>query len=297
MPRTIILIVLAVLTCQGADSFGQHANFVLFGNPNEAAAAVPDEHRFVHPITAPYFHEDSFITTDIRAWFLYHDFPTVNAIAGGNAKVGALQARLALTDRLQLVAYKDGYADFDSGAVDAEGWMDVAAGLKFNVIQDWENQLHVSIGAGYELSIGDNQVLQDDDEWRLWASVNKGFDRLHLGGTLNYFIAADKGQALGNSDHLSWHLHADYYICEWFSPVVEFNGYHVIDEGAVALPFSGVDVANLGGDASESVITYGIGGELRPWKGVGLRAAYEAPITDANDLFGYRWTFSLVLSF
>ncbi|MFP4069710.1 MAG: hypothetical protein ACOC4K_04075 [Verrucomicrobiota bacterium] len=34
---------------------------------------------------------------------------------------------------------------------------------------------------GYEFSLGDDEVLQDTDELRLWISANKGFDRLHLG--------------------------------------------------------------------------------------------------------------------
>jgi len=293
--RLLPALVLALLTSPLA---AQHANFVLFGDANEQGKALSAERKAVHPITSPYYHEDSFITTDVRTWFLYQDFPKSSAIAGGSAKIYAAQIRIALTDRLQFVAYKDGYADFDSGLVNDDGWMDIAAGIKWNFLQDWENDLHAAVGLGFEIGLGEDDVLQQDDELRIWASVNKGFDRLHLGGTVNVLIPTENEDALGDSTRLSWHVHADYYLLEWLSPVVELNGYHVLDEGDnTPLPFNGVDVANLGGGQSEGVITMGLGAEIRPADNVGLRVAYEFPLTKNDDLFGYRWTFSAVLSF
>lgn len=273
---------------------GQHAGLVLFGDPNPEGAKVAPEHQFVHPITAPYYHEDSFITSDLRAWYLNHNFPAKNL--GGKAQAGALQARLALTDRLQLVAYKDGYVDLDS-AINQSGFVDIAAGLKWNWLQDWERQFHSSIGAGYELRTGQGRVLQNDDELRLWGSVNKGFGKLHLGANINYFVPTEKDRGLGDSDQLSWHLHADYWSCAWFSPVLEINGYHVIDEGPVGLPFHGLDLVNIGGGQGEEAIALGLGGAIRPCENLSLRVAYETPLTQEEDLFGYRWTLSAVWSF
>jgi len=283
------------LSTQAASA--QHADFVLFGDPNPAAASQTANQKHVHPITSGYFHEDSFVTSDVRAWFIYHDFPKSSVIGGGNAEVYAAQVRLALTESLQLVAYKDGYISWDTGIVKDDGWNDIAAGLKWNFIQDWENEFHAAVGVGYELSTGSSAVLQDDDEWRFWASVNKGIEDLHLGATVNYFITDDPNQGLGNSDAISWHLHADLFVCDEFSPVVELNGHHVVDDGGVVLPFSGLDVVNLGGSESEDVITIGLGGEFRPMDDIAARIAYETPLTDNNDVFGYRWTFSLVYSF
>ncbi len=295
IPLTILTLTAAILMHGTAQA--QHAGFVLFGEPDPAAAEAPETHHFVHPVTGPYFHEDSFVTTDIRPCFVYHDLPTVSPIDGGSAKVYAVQARLALTNSLQLVAYKDGYVDFDSGLVDDEGWNDIAAGIKWKFYSDWANQLHAAVGVGYEVKTGNGRVLENDDELRFWASVNKGFDRLHLGATINGFLKTGDQDALGDSDRLSWHLHADYYVCEWFSPVLEINGYHTLNEGHAVLPFQGVDVANLGGGKGEDVVTIGIGGEFRPIHNLALRAAYETPLTDTEDLFGYRWTLSAVFSF
>jgi hypothetical protein len=44
-------------------------------------------------------------------------------------------------------------------------------------------------------------------------------------------------------------------------------------------------------------MTFALGGELRPTQGLGVRLAYEAPLTDNVDLFGYRWTLSAVWGF
>ncbi len=291
----LTLTLLAALPTQA-----QYADFILFGEPDAEMASVPEEQQFVHPITSPYYHENSFITSDVRAWYLFHDFDNdgvANGGLGGDVQVAAVQVRLALTDRLQFVAYKDGYAWFDDSVVNDDGWMDIAAGLKYNFYRDIEQELYLSAGVGYQLDLGDSSVLQDDEILRLWVSGDKGFDKLHIGGTFNYFIPTASESSLGDSETISWHIHADYYVCEWFSPVVEFNGYHTVDEGTVAVPFSGVDVANLGGGESEDVVTMGIGGAFRILDNIDIRAAYEFPLTDNSQLFGERLTLSAVYSF
>jgi len=153
------------LLLAGSSALAQHAGYVMFGEPNPAAAEVAPQRQAVHPITAPYFHEDSFVTTDVRAWYLYHDFST--STIGGNVQVAALQLRVALTDQLQFVAYKDGYAWHENDVTSSDGVMDLAAGLKWNFLQDWENDLHAAVGAGYQFALGSEDELQDDQELRL----------------------------------------------------------------------------------------------------------------------------------
>lgn len=70
-----------------------------------------------------------------------------------------------------------------------------------------------------------------------------------------------------------------------------------MDDGTVTLPFSGLDVVNLGGSESEDVVTIAFGTELRPADNIAARVAYETPLTDNDDLYGYRWTFSMIWSF
>ncbi len=300
--RTITALAIAVAAGVAASAQAQHANFVLFGKPNPDAAAAPAENTFVHPLTSPYHHENSFVTTDVRAWFAYHSFPD-SVLGGGDATTAAVQVRVAITDRLQLVAYKDGYMWINTQGLDEAGWVDVAAGLKYAIVQDYAENFHWAVGAGYELPWGDPSALQNDDEWRVWTSVDKGWGAFHLGGTLNVFIADEKDTEFGNSNRISWHLHADYRVNDWFSPVLELNGFHIVEAGTSPLPFHGVDVFNLGTGAGDAVITMAPGVEFRPNLGfnkpgdLGLRAAFEFPLTSEEDVYGYRFTFSAVYSF
>lgn len=271
----------------------QTSAFTLFGSV--PPPQLPAEQRFVHPITSPYYAEDSFIGSDVRLWYAYQDLPKGGLIAGGNADVYAAQIRIALSDQFQLVAYKDGFLQLHSHLVDNDGWNDLAAGIKWNFLQDAKDQLFAAVGVGYEFPIGDAKVLQNDQEIRIWGSIDKGFDRLHLGFDVNCLLQVGPSDALGNSDRLLWNAHGDYFINRWFSPVVELNGYHKLDKNREAVPFSGADIADLGG--GDDVITAGVGVEFRLKENVALRAAYEIPLTDGTDLFGSRVTTSLVYSF
>lgn len=283
---------LAAFAAAGASfASAQHANTVLFGEANPDGLALPAERQAVHPISAPYFHEDSFVTTDLRAWYVRHEF---GSTLGGRATVAALQVRAALTESIQFVAYKDGLVDFDVPGLDESGLNDLAAGIKWAFLQDWENDTHAAVGIGYELGIGDEDVLQDDDELRLWASFNQGYDRLHLGATANFYTTLGGEANAKDVDRMSFHLHADYHVNELFSPVVEVNAYTSLAGGGDDAPL-GVDVANLG--SGEDVITGVLGFEARPAEALAVRLGYESPLTDNVDLFGYRWTLSAVWSF
>ncbi len=287
--------ILLVLTCSLVSAQG--SKFVLLGNGEE----VPPEKKTVRPLTAPYLHEDALITTDVRFFFLHHEFSELE----GALDVYALQLRLAVTENIQLVAYKDGYSQFsdDNGLGADDGWNDIGLGVKWALFQDVGSQFFISIGAGYEFGVGDDQVLQDTDEYRLWASVNKGFGRLHLGVTGNYLVAGDGkiDNTAGNSDMLTLHFHADYYVTEWFSPVVELNGYFVQEANSsiTNIDFSGVDAVSINGGEDNDTVTYALGFELRPFdESLGLRAAYESQLNDNEEsLFGYRWTISGVYEF
>ena len=292
MKNTINTIILA-LTITAFPLSNAFAGFTLLSGNSEPP---PPENKAVRPLTAPFFHEDAFVTTDLRAWYLHHELGEVN----GELDVLALQVRVALTENIQLLAYKDGYSIFD-GTDDAqlnnEGWNDLGLGIKYALYQDWGSQTHIAVGAGYEFGFGDYDILQDTDELRFWVSANKGFDKLHLGATANYIIANGTSDGLlGNSDMFTLHLHADYYVCKWISPVLELNGYFV--QQGNTLPFSGVDVGSINGGEKEDTITYALGFELRPLDQLGLRVAYETQLNNSEiSLFGQRWSFSGVYEF
>jgi hypothetical protein len=271
------------------------ATTVLFGGEiSEGAAGM----RTVRPVSAPYFHEDSFVNSDIRVWYLRHDIS--KDTIGGDVSVAAVQVRLALTPTLQFVAYKDGYTTFDDDTAllgGNDGLNDIAAGLKWAFLQDDTTATYMAAGIGIELPLGDEDILQDTTEFRLWLSFNKGLGDLNLGGTLNYIIAEDSSDGLlGNADMLTLHLHADYPFTDALSGIVEVNGYFVTDGSAV--PFSGVDAVSIDGGEDEDTLTGAVGLEFRPgMESLGLRIAYERELGSNLNLFGSRWTLSAVFGF
>lgn len=285
----------SILLC--AASFLVTTAFSLAGSGKASKKEIKplaEEDIVVHPVTSPYFSEDSFITTDIRPIFVYHNLPG-NFLGGGNASVTALQLRLKLTDSLQFVAYKDGWVDVSTPGFGGRGWNDIAAGLKWAFYRNDAAQFQSALGLGYEFASGDRRALQRDDELRAWVSANKGFGRLHLGTTLNYSWSMGNGRSvLGDSDWLSWHFHADYQISKYFSPLFEVNGYHTTRGSGVG--FSVADVANINNNGSPT-ISAAIGMEVRPLKWLALRAAFEMPLTSNVDVYGNRWTFSSVIKF
>jgi hypothetical protein len=283
----------------------QQQGFVLFpGAPNLSLfpslannSAVTNDQVFVHPVTDPYFHEDSFISSDLRIWYAYHNFSDDSILGGGEAQVAAAQVRLAITPQLQLVAYKDGFMWFHPGLFQADGWNDVAAGLKWGFLQDQRDQLYASLGAGYQFPWGESKVLQNKEELRLWGSVDKGFGKLHAGATFNYFIATGEQGPYGAGNHLSGDLHLDYRVCDFFSPVAEANYYHVTQSRNAVLPIQGADVTDLGDGANDDICTLGVGAEVRPLEHVALRAAWEKNVTHPDDAFDSRVTVSAIITF
>ncbi|MFT3784602.1 MAG: hypothetical protein QM770_00360 [Tepidisphaeraceae bacterium] len=266
----------------------QHANFVLFGSKADEAKTQAAEDKFVMPVTDPYFHESSFVTSDVRAWAIYHSLDSKLGI--DHATVYAAQVRLALTDDIQLVAYKDGYTDF-GGGYEASGYNDIGAGLKWNFLHDYKNNLHAAAGLGYELALGDPSVLSNDDEYRAWVSVDKGFGKLHLGAVANLRIGDDN---FGDADVFTFHGHVDYYVNKWFSPVAEIN-YYVPFNTDSGLTFGPADVANL--DSHRQTLNVGVGAEIRPMDNLGIRAAFQVPVGSSVDVYGWRCTLSAVYSF
>jgi hypothetical protein len=309
--RTHRAIGLTVLTvCLGASlpATAQHANFVLFPNapvlsldPGAAShdneMAQPPEQMFVHPITQPYFSEDAFVTTDLRPTYAYQTVSDHSLLGGGEAQVIAMPLRVAITDQIGLVAYKDGYDIVHTGAVKGDGWNDLAAGLKWSFWQDWQHQTFASVGVGYQFPTGESTVLQNKEEIRAWFAVDQGFDSLHVGGVFNYFFADGHEGPLGATDHFSINIHTDYWINQYISPVIEGNLYQVIRNRNGVLPIQGADFTNLGDGKSDTIATVGVGLEVRPLSNIAIRAAWEKNVTHPSDLIDSRVTVSAIISF
>lgn len=267
----------------------------LFGGELKPLAG---DDQFVAPVTSPYYNENSMIGTDVRGWFVYHQ--VADSALGPNTSVTdyAVQIRVALTESLQLVAYKDGFVDMQ-GALNTEGWNDLAAGIKWQFLRDDASHIYAAAGAGYEFKTGESSALQNDSEARFWVSVDKGFGKLHAGATLNYrFSTSDSDSGNGNCDYFDWHLRSDYRVNDWFSPVIEMNGYHVVNASNVGIALNGADVFNFGSPGADTTVDLGLGVEFRAGGCTAIRFAYEFPLTNnVTDIYGTRITCSIVYTF
>ena len=257
--------------------------------------------KFHEPIGQPIYFESPFNDSGLRALYLKHNFSEGSALGGGDVTVYALQARLALTERLAFIATKDGYSEFHADAVvpHDEGWNDLAAGLKYVLIADKANDFVLTPGIRYQAENGTRIVLQGGvGEFSPFVSVAKGFDDLHLiaNATLRLPTNHNDGNVVGH-----WDVHADYDInpksdCV-VAPCVELHGVHYLDDGATGLPIGGLDYTNLGTQPAEHFVS---------WAGIGFRAefatryefgaVYEFALTDKDkDIMDKRITIDFIV--
>lgn len=244
--------------------------------------------HFHDPVGQPLYFETPFNDTGLRALYLKHDFANGSALGGGDVTVYALQARVALSDRWQFIATKDGYSELDlpGTAGDDEGWNDLAAGIKYVLHADTEKNYVVSTGIRYMAENGHRGILQGGvDEWSPFVSMAKGYDNLHLLSNLTLRVPSDtnQGNVVGH-----WDVHVDYDINPdsdtVFAPVFEVHGVHYLDDGATALPIGGLDYTNLGTQPKENFVAWaGIGARIEFSNRFEFGAVYEFALTDKND--------------
>src|SRR5690606_35137991 len=112
--------------------------------------------KAISPVTNPLFFEDPRITSEIRPIFIWHNIDNSFLTGGGDVQVYAAQLRWAVTDRLSIIATKDGYIDFNpSGTLAHEsGFADLAAGVKYALIDDEEAQFILTPGLKLEIPTG-----------------------------------------------------------------------------------------------------------------------------------------------
>ena len=262
--------------------------------------------RYVPPLTNPIFNETPYITTEARAIYFHHELPDDFVTGGGNVDLGALQLRLALTERLGFIATKDGYADFDFDSVlpDEDGFANIAFGFKYAVFSQPEDEAILTAGLRYEIPINDLESggieLQGDGDgfFNPFITGATTFGDLGLQASIGANVAVDQD---ADTSILHYSLHADYEVLPGLFPLVEINGFTPIDNGnrltGALGDLDGVDVLNFGSSDRGTTVTVGGGLRYRINDHVQLGAGAETPITDKDDtIFDYRVYFDLVLS-
>ncbi len=122
---------------------------------------------FSAPMSAPFLFEDPFITTGVSVWSIWQELPGRSVFRGGDLQAVAVQLRVALTDRLGLIATKDGRVKLnpDRDLLDSEtGYLDLGFGLKYALIDAPERRFILTPSLRYEMSNGTTDVFSGNGE-------------------------------------------------------------------------------------------------------------------------------------
>lgn len=256
--------------------------------------------QFYDPVGQPIYFESPFINTSARLIYIYHTFAEGSQLQGGDLNVVAAQARLAITERLALIATKDGYSWLNPGIFPAEedGWNDIALGLKYAFYVDREAQMVITGGARWQWANGNHQVLQGySQEISPFVSLAKGWDKFHLIADATVRLPFDDND--GNTV-FQWDAHFDYEVFEGFAPCIELHGLHYWTNAEnLDLTVGGLDYANIGssGVAGSTVIWMGLGGRFKFSPNVSAGCTYEFALTNKNaDIMDQRVTVDLTFT-
>jgi hypothetical protein len=254
----------------------------------------------IAPVTNFVFFEDAVIRSEIRPIFAYHTIDNGFITSGGHATLYAVQLRYAATKRLGLIATLDGHFDIDSPVLDVDGWMDLAVGFKYALIDDAANQFLLTPGLTFHIPTGDREIFQGrgGGEFRPFVSFQKGYGNLHVSGNVGLRIPVTN-----NEQNLvaNYGLMVDYYTCRWFIPFVSANFWTNLNDGTnvPGLRSNGYDVINFGGGNANGVTQgmLGIGFRSRILDNVDLGFAYEIAAVRPYGLTNNRVTVDMSVRF
>jgi hypothetical protein len=272
------------------------AAFIVAAPRRSVAKGLSD---MISPLSVPTINEDPRITSEIRPIFMYTGISNDFVTSGGHYVVTALQARLALTDRLGLIATKDGYIFLwpHEAVPSADGFANIAFGLKGVLFEDVASASILSAGLRYEAPSGEQDVFQGRGDGLLnpFLSGAKGYGNLHVQAYTGPRLAISSS----DSSFYDLSLHADYRVAQLY-PLVEFNWIRVL-RGGERLPIDqeGFDLVDIGSEnaGGESVATLAFGTGYRLIEQVDVGVAAEFPVTGREDIFGWRVTTDLIWRF
>ncbi|MCE9607297.1 MAG: hypothetical protein K8U03_20620 [Planctomycetia bacterium] len=260
---------------------------------------------FISPASNPLFFEDPRTLTELRFHFANQWIPHANPVfQGGTAQFLAAQIRVALTQRLSIIATKDGYLWLNPGnptVPGTEGFADVAAGLKYNLFRNPASQTIVSVGGTFELDTGAHRVFQGrgDGEFHLFSSAGQSlFDGVAHWVTGSGLRLPTDTEA--RSSMWYWSNQWDVKLTERVYVLSGVNWFHWFDAGnTVPVNFEGQDLINLGasGVAGHDVVTGSLGMRYRFGRMNETGVCWEYPLTDRRDLLQSRLYVDLCLRF
>ncbi len=255
---------------------------------------------FISPMTNPVYFEDPRNLTEARVIFLNNQIPGA-VLGGGPVQLLATQLRAAITERLSVIATKDGYIFAGSNAPDINGWADVNLGLKYNFYANPVRQELLSVGVRYEMPVGSYHALQGNSGTGQFDMFLTGGAQLgelsHVVSAAGFRLPADPNK---QNDQFYWSVHFDRRLRN--RPIyglLEFNWYHWMSNVASGIPVGGLDLYNFGssGVAGTDIVTGAFGLKYKPRASVEMGVCWEVPLTIRRDIIDNRITADLILRY
>ncbi|MEM8790311.1 MAG: hypothetical protein AAGE80_01740 [Pseudomonadota bacterium] len=263
--------------------------------------------RYVPPVTMFVLNETPFITTEVKPIYAYHNIPDGFITQGGDVNAVAVQGRLALGDRLGIIATTDGWADvdFETTLPDATGFLDLAAGVKYAFYSVPEDGEIITAGIRYTAPIGGVDTAGIDLNGNgsgflnTFVTAAKLWDKTQVQGTAGF----QWGLSDENWSYIHTHGHVDYEITPGVFPLMEFNLLIPVD-GGDQIPganLTGADIFDLGAGNPDAIFTVAGGVRLRPLDNLIFGVAVEGNLPDlsgmATSVYGWRVTTDLTIHF
>lgn len=279
----------------------QYQQQVMWGRPCPERGLFQSDWAFadfIEPVSNPILFEDPRSMTRLRFDFINQTIPEDSILGGGDLQVYAMQATVALTERLTFIANRDGYIELQADALpNTEGWGDLGTGFKYSLIRDPESQFLLTAGFLYEWTQGSEDVFQGngDGVWNFFLTTGKEFGRNHFIGTIGWELPNSRLE----SESLFYSLHLDHQLTDELYLLAEFTGIQYLRSGN-ALPgvnVEGGDLINLGAGnvAGNHFASAAVGAVYKFSQNVSIGATYEVPVTGREDLMDDRVTANLSL--
>lgn len=254
--------------------------------------------NFVGPVSNPVLSKDPRSNSHARLLFINNNVPGGHPL-DGNVQVYALQTNLAVTERLSIIADKDGIAHISPrNGASATGFLNIAAGLKYTFYRDVENQTLAAAGFMYEVPSGEAKVQQNQGSGSFagFLALGKEFgDKWHYLQTTGYYFPLRSSQG---SSFLYNSFHIDKQLFGWFYPLAELNWFWYTSGGRRLPPAfgEGDGLLNLGtrGQSGAHLVTAAFGAKAVLTKNYTLGVVFEVPLTNRNDIINQRLTVELI---
>jgi len=269
--------------------------------------------EFISPVSNPFLFEDPRSLTEIRPIFMLQGTPdSARFFHGGDVEFFGIQARVAVTERVDFVMNKLGWVWTDIRAPEKGepfasngGFGELWLGPKFTFLRNDQTQTLGAAGVTFQIPAGSPSVFQNTGDVSIvpYMSFGQNFLRSSYG---SFNALGTTGYAFGDHERtqyffLSGHLDYDVANLHKIYPLIEINwmANTVAGQNMGPFGFEGGDLFNFGdrGQSGKENLTMALGGRYKftEWAQVG--STIEFPLVKSSNLMDFRWTIDFIFRY